>query len=120
MWFIVHIIRHTVQYISNCYVYWQSGIYNFLILVFIFSKLNTNNNNLPTDLGSHLALEMDVADKSSVEAGVRSVVEALKAPPSLVANVAGITRDAPLLQMDERAFTDVIDVNLKVCICQVC
>lgn len=67
-----------------------------------------------------MALEMDVADKSSVEAGIRSVLESLKAPPSLVANVAGITRDAPLLQMDEKAFNDVIDVNLKARTCRVC
>ncbi|KAK3872582.1 hypothetical protein Pcinc_022341 [Petrolisthes cinctipes] len=62
---------------------------------------------------SHLALELDVSDKSSVETGIKCIIETFKAPPSLVANVAGITRDFPILQMDERAFTDVIDVNLK-------
>lgn len=63
--------------------------------------------------GDHLALSVNVADKASVASLVRSVIEQLKAPPNLLANVAGITQDNFLLQMDEQSFMNVIDVNLK-------
>lgn len=42
------------------------------------------------------------------------VIDKLKTPPSLVANAAGIVRDGFILQMDEKRFMDVLDVNLKV------
>lgn len=57
---------------------------------------------------------MDVTDKSSVESAINSVIEKLKTPPCLVANAAGIVRDGFILQMDEKRFMDVLNVNLKV------
>lgn len=57
---------------------------------------------------------MDVAEKVSVASAIKASVEKFSAPPSLVANAAGITRDNFLLQMDEKSFMDVLDVNVKV------
>ncbi|KAG0695253.1 Estradiol 17-beta-dehydrogenase 8 [Chionoecetes opilio] len=68
------------------------------------------NNNSPHD---HISLMMDVTDKASVESAFSAAIDKFKAPPSLVANGAGITRPAFLMQMDEKAFMDVLDVNLK-------
>lgn len=57
---------------------------------------------------------MNVAEKASVSSAIRASVEKYSAPPSLVANAAGITRDNFLLQMDESSFMEVLDVNVKV------
>lgn len=62
----------------------------------------------------HIALKMDVTDKASVESAINSAIDKFKAPPCLVANAAGIVKDNFVLQMEEKAFTDVLDVNLKV------
>ncbi|XP_042888341.1 estradiol 17-beta-dehydrogenase 8-like isoform X2 [Penaeus japonicus] len=62
---------------------------------------------------NHLAVSMDVAEKVSVSSAIKASVEKFSAPPSLVANAAGITRDNFLLQMDEKSFMDVLDVNVK-------
>ena len=67
-----------------------------------------------TGPGDHIALKMDVTDKASVESAISSAIDKFKAPPSLVTNAAGIIKDNFILQMDDKAFMDVIDVNLKV------
>ncbi|KAK8381178.1 hypothetical protein O3P69_008209 [Scylla paramamosain] len=61
----------------------------------------------------HLALKMDVTDKASVESAISSAIDKYKAPPCLITNAAGIIRDSFMLQMDEKAFMEVLDVNLK-------
>lgn len=66
-----------------------------------------------SDTGDHLALKIDVTDKVSVESAISSTFDKFKAPPCLVANSAGIIKDNFLLQMKEKAFMDVLDVNLK-------
>ncbi|XP_042241246.1 estradiol 17-beta-dehydrogenase 8-like [Homarus americanus] len=63
--------------------------------------------------GEHVALSMNVTDKASVESVVKATIDKLQAPPSLVANIAGITQDNFLLKMEERSFMDVLDVNVK-------
>ncbi|XP_050732783.1 estradiol 17-beta-dehydrogenase 8-like [Eriocheir sinensis] len=65
------------------------------------------------DPNEHLALKMDVTDKTSVESAIGSAIEKLKTPPSLIANSAGIVKDGFILQMEEKRFMDVLDVNLK-------
>ncbi|XP_063614290.1 estradiol 17-beta-dehydrogenase 8-like [Penaeus indicus] len=62
---------------------------------------------------NHLAVSMNVAEKASVSSAIKASVEKYSAPPSLVANAAGITRDNFLLQMDENSFMEVLDVNVK-------
>lgn len=57
---------------------------------------------------------MDVANKASVDSAIKSTLQQMGSPPSLVANVAGITRDNFLLKMDEKSFMQVFDVNVKV------
>lgn len=67
-----------------------------------------------TDPNEHLALKMDVTDRTSVESAIGSAIEKLNTPPSLIANSAGIVKDGFILQMEEKRFMDVLDVNLKV------
>ncbi|MER3474166.1 MAG: 3-oxoacyl-[acyl-carrier-protein] reductase [Armatimonadota bacterium] len=59
-----------------------------------------------------LALEMDVSQAGSVEAGVAEVLNAFGRIDILVNN-AGITRDALLVRMREEDWDAVLDVNLK-------
>lgn len=69
--------------------------------------------NMLKGADDHLALKMDVTDKTSVESAISSAIDKYKAPPSLITNAAGIIRDNFMLQMDEKAFMEVLDVNLK-------
>lgn len=62
--------------------------------------------------GRSLALEMDVSQAESVEAGVAEVLNAFGRIDILVNN-AGITRDALLVRMREEDWDAVLDVNLK-------
>lgn len=59
-----------------------------------------------------LALEMDVSQAGSVEAGVAEVLNTFGRIDILVNN-AGITRDALLVRMREEDWDAVLDVNLK-------
>lgn len=59
-----------------------------------------------------LALEMDVSQAESVEAGVSEVVNTFGRVDILVNN-AGITRDALLVRLREEDWDAVLDVNLK-------
>ncbi|XP_066948687.1 (3R)-3-hydroxyacyl-CoA dehydrogenase-like isoform X3 [Macrobrachium rosenbergii] len=62
---------------------------------------------------NHLAVNMNVSDKASVSSCFQRAMEELKAPPSLLVNAAGITKDNFLLNLEEQAFMDVLDVNVK-------
>ena len=79
--------------------------------------ITLNLLHLFSDRDDHLALKMDVTDKTSVESAISSAIDKYKAPPCLVTNAAGIIRDGFMLQMDEKSFMEVLDVNLKVWIC---
>jgi 3-oxoacyl-[acyl-carrier protein] reductase len=59
-----------------------------------------------------LAIEIDVSQAESVEAGIAEVIEAFGRIDILVNN-AGITRDALLVRMREEDWDAVLDVNLK-------
>jgi len=59
-----------------------------------------------------LAIEIDVSQAESVEAGIGEAIEAFGRIDILVNN-AGITRDALLVRMREEDWDAVLDVNLK-------
>uniref|UniRef100_A0A8C2FAF2 (3R)-3-hydroxyacyl-CoA dehydrogenase n=1 Tax=Cyprinus carpio TaxID=7962 RepID=A0A8C2FAF2_CYPCA len=61
----------------------------------------------------HMALEVDVSSKDSVEKLVTSIQHRYFQPPSVCVNAAGITQDEFLLKMEEDDFDKVIEVNLK-------
>ncbi|MFC1917181.1 SDR family NAD(P)-dependent oxidoreductase [Chloroflexota bacterium] len=61
---------------------------------------------------NYLAVRADVSLKKEVESLVSATVSKFKKIDILVNN-AGITRHAPLLEMAEEDWDDVIDVNLK-------
>ena len=62
--------------------------------------------------GEALALRVDTADRASVDAMVRAVLDAFGQIDILINN-AGILRDAQLLKLSEDNFDAVIGVNLK-------
>ncbi|XP_045613421.1 (3R)-3-hydroxyacyl-CoA dehydrogenase isoform X2 [Procambarus clarkii] len=68
---------------------------------------------LVTGPGDHLAVTMDVTSKASVDSGLKAVTDKYQAPPSLLVNNAGISKKSPFLDMEEKTFMDVLDVNLK-------
>ncbi|KAK8729314.1 hypothetical protein OTU49_008759, partial [Cherax quadricarinatus] len=63
--------------------------------------------------GDHLALPIDVTSQDSVDSAVKAITEKYQTPPSLLVNNAGIATKFPFLDIEEKAFMDVIDVNLK-------
>ena len=52
--------------------------------------------------------KVDVSDSASVAAAL----DAMDAPPTLLVNNAGITRDRSLIKMSDEEWRDVLDVNL--------
>ena len=62
--------------------------------------------------GRAIAVQVDVTDRDSVERMVQAAREAFGRVDILVNN-AGITRDAQLYKMEQAAFDQVLDVNLK-------
>ncbi|KAL4703158.1 hypothetical protein ACJJTC_016759 [Scirpophaga incertulas] len=64
-------------------------------------------------IGDHSAAEVDVSDSKSVQNLLKTVLTQYKAPPTIIVNSAGITRDNWLLKMSEDDFNAVLNVNLK-------
>lgn len=62
--------------------------------------------------GRAIAVQVDVTNRNSVERMVQAAREAFGRVDILVNN-AGITRDAQLYKMEQAAFDQVLDVNLK-------
>lgn len=60
---------------------------------------------------SAVAVDVDVTDQESVEAGVDVVIEKL-GPPTILVNNAGIIRDNSLRNMTLEEWTSVLDVHL--------
>jgi len=58
------------------------------------------------------ALEMDVTRAESVDAALAELVATLGAPDVLINN-AGVTLTKPLLEVEEREWTGIVDVNLN-------
>lgn len=59
-----------------------------------------------------LGCKCDVSDAGAVSDMVGSIEEALEGELSVVVNNAGITRDKPLVMMEQAMWQDVIDTNL--------
>lgn len=69
-------------------------------------------------LGSeHSAVQLDVSSTTQVSQVIETVISRYAAPPTVLVNSAGITRDAFLLKMTHDQFTQVLDVNIKVLYC---
>lgn len=64
--------------------------------------------------GDNQFIELEVSSKQSIQNGIQNILSKFNAPPSIVVNAAGITKDNFLLKLDEDHFDDVIRVNLKV------
>ena len=61
----------------------------------------------------HLAAEVNVTSKSSINEAVKQIQDKYSRPPDIIVNSAGITMDKYLLRMSEETFDKVIEVNLK-------
>lgn len=57
---------------------------------------------------------MDVASSKSVAASLKEILTVFNAPPSILVNAAGISKDNFIFNMSEEEFDDVININLKV------
>lgn len=69
----------------------------------------------PTILGNgHKSYQLDVSDVESVSSVLKQVFTDYSAPPTVLVNAAGITRDNFLLKMSVQDFESVFDVNVKV------
>ncbi len=64
------------------------------------------------ELGSELAIKMNVTDLADVEAGVKKIVEQF-GTIDIVVNNAGITKDALFIRMKKEDWDAVINVNLN-------
>lgn len=67
-----------------------------------------------TAVGDHSAVELDVSSSKSVAELLTKLQRQYKAPPTIIINSAGITRDNWMLKLSEDDFDNVQDVNLKV------
>lgn len=70
--------------------------------------------NKITATGDHSAVEVDVGSSKSVQTLLNTVLKQYNAPPTIVVNSAGITRDNWLLKLSEEDYDAVLNVNLKV------
>lgn len=61
----------------------------------------------------HVALNVEVTDRKSVETAFEYVLKQFSRPPTIIVNSAGITRDNFLAKLSDSNFDDVINVNLK-------
>jgi len=61
----------------------------------------------------HIALNMNVSDRNSVETAFKDVVKQFSKPPTIIVNSAGIARQMFLIKLDDNTFDDVININLK-------
>lgn len=61
----------------------------------------------------HVALNVEVTDRKSVETAFEYVLKQFSRPPTIIVNSAGIARDNFLAKLSDSNFDDVINVNLK-------
>uniref|UniRef100_A0A2A4K4U4 (3R)-3-hydroxyacyl-CoA dehydrogenase n=1 Tax=Heliothis virescens TaxID=7102 RepID=A0A2A4K4U4_HELVI len=61
----------------------------------------------------HMAAELDVANPNAVQSLLQTALKQYKAPPTIVVNSAGITRDNWLLKLSEQDYDSVLNTNLK-------
>jgi 3-oxoacyl-[acyl-carrier protein] reductase len=62
--------------------------------------------------GPHIGIGGDVTNRADVQAVVERVSRELEAPTLLINN-AGILRDTPFLEIDDREWQEVLDVSLR-------
>lgn len=62
---------------------------------------------------------MNVVDKSCVDDGIQTILGKYGVPPSLLVNSAATFERQQLDKLTEKDFTDILDVNIKVCVVQV-
>jgi len=62
---------------------------------------------------SGIGLCLDVKDQASVDAALSAVAEQLGAPPTILVNNAGITRDNLLMRMKQQEWDEILDTNLS-------
>lgn len=61
----------------------------------------------------HMAVELDVSDSAAVRNLLQTTLKQYKAPPTIIVNSAGITRDNWLLKLSEEDYDSVVNTNLK-------
>ncbi|CAH1643692.1 unnamed protein product [Spodoptera littoralis] len=61
----------------------------------------------------HMAVELDVSNSTAVRNLLTTILQQYKAPPTIVVNSAGITRDNWLLKLSEEDYDSVLNTNLK-------
>ncbi|XP_014369497.2 estradiol 17-beta-dehydrogenase 8 [Papilio machaon] len=64
-------------------------------------------------VGDHSAVELDVSSSKSISELLSKLQRQYKAPPTIIINSAGISRDNWMLKLSEDDFDRVLDVNLK-------
>ncbi|XP_068628781.1 (3R)-3-hydroxyacyl-CoA dehydrogenase [Battus philenor] len=64
-------------------------------------------------VGDHSALELEVSNSQSVAELLSKLQKEYRAPPTIIINSAGITKDNWLLKLSADDFNNVQDVNLK-------
>lgn len=77
-----------------------------------------NINNVQTTVEEltgegHKSYQLDVSDVESVTSVLKQVFTDYSAPPTVVVNAAGITRDNFMLKMSVQDFESVFNVNVK-------
>ncbi|MDX1695174.1 MAG: SDR family NAD(P)-dependent oxidoreductase [Ketobacteraceae bacterium] len=75
-------------------------------------RLDALVDRIETDGGKCLGIAMDVADSTSVTAGLDEMEEKLGLP-NVIINNAGVGCDAPFLQLTEEDWDNTLNTNLK-------
>ncbi|XP_050542221.1 (3R)-3-hydroxyacyl-CoA dehydrogenase isoform X2 [Daktulosphaira vitifoliae] len=63
--------------------------------------------------GEHRSYQLDICDTDSVNNVIQQICSHYLAPPTILVNAAGITRDNFLLKMSVQDFERVFEVNMK-------
>ncbi|CAI6347839.1 unnamed protein product [Macrosiphum euphorbiae] len=82
----------------------------------VAADLNINNVQTTVDEltgEGHKSYQLDVSDAESVTSVLKQVFTDYSAPPTVVVNAAGITRDNFMLKMSVQDFESVFNVNVK-------
>ncbi|XP_016658848.1 estradiol 17-beta-dehydrogenase 8-like isoform X3 [Acyrthosiphon pisum] len=83
----------------------------------VAADLNINNVQTTVDEltgEGHKSYQLDVSNAESVTNVLKQVFTDYSAPPTVVVNAAGITRDNFMLKMSVQDFESVFNVNVKV------
>jgi 17beta-estradiol 17-dehydrogenase/3alpha(17beta)-hydroxysteroid dehydrogenase (NAD+) len=82
----------------------------------VAADLNLNNVQTTVDNltgKGHKSYQLDVSDAESVTSVLKQVFTDYSAPPTVVVNAAGITRDNFMLKMSVQDFESVFNINVK-------